>query len=295
MSIRHNAYININGIIYPPEDAKISVFDRGFLFGDSIYEVTHSQSNHLYFLDEHISRLFESAKIISLKMDKSKNEIISEIIKTIRISNYKNNYIRVIITRGEGPLNLDPTVELKNNMIIIVKEFIPPKRELYINGINLLVPSILRNSSKSTNPEAKTGNYLNNIMAINEAKKIGFDDALMINEAQEITEGSTFNIFFFKKNILYTPHSQSGLLRGITRAKIIEVCHQNNINLIETNIDKNFIKDIDEAIICSSTRGVMPVSTIKLDDQVFNYTKRNFYQKIDFLYKDILLNESFIF
>jgi branched-chain amino acid aminotransferase len=254
--------VNINGIISEAKDAKVSIFDRGFLYGDSIYEVTYGKDNSLIFLEEHINRLFNSAKLLSMKIFFKKEEIIQEILKTLAHTKLKDVYIRIILTRGETAITLDPNSSFRNNLIIIArpKAFHPKKN--YENGISLYIPGILRNDIKSVNPNAKSGNYLNNVMAMSEAKEYGADDAVMINHDNEVTEGTTFNIWMVRDGTLFTPPITSGLLKGITRDKIIELCSENNLSLQVIKFGKQDLLDAQEVFITSSTRGVMPVNKV---------------------------------
>lgn len=260
-------FVNINGDIVLGDKAQISIFDRGFLFGDSIYEVTYSENGAVLFLDEHLDRLYQSAMYIDLELTLTRDQLKKELLRTLKASTYPRAYIRLIITRGTNEINLDPTLSQENNFIIIVKPLPEYPEALYKKGLFLTISSIERNSIKSTNPRAKSGNYLNNVMALNEAKKKNADDAIMVNSNGNVTEGTTFNIWFVKDSILHTPSLNSGLLKGITRDKVINICEVNNLTLrVDTFSPSDFL-DADEMFISSSTKGIMPV--YKLDDKVF--------------------------
>lgn len=279
--------ININGKITPKEDAKISIFDRGFLFGDSIYEVTYTTERAILFVNEHLDRLYQSANLIQMNMNLSREKIIKEVLKTLKAANIDNAYIRIIVTRGESEISLDPTQTEQNNFIIIVKPRPIYSDELYSKGISLKIVSVLRNDAKAINPSAKSGNYLNNIMALKEAKDYGYDDALMMNKEDYLTEGTTFNIWMIKDNCLYTPPVESGLLEGITREKVINLCNDNKLALELKNITEHEILSADEVFITSSTRGIMPV--FKINDKI--YSEKSTLQKISNLYKELVLKE----
>ena len=261
------ALVNINGVITPAVDAKISIFDRGFLYGDSIYEVIYGKGNTLIFLEEHITRLFHSALLLNMKVFFTKEEIIREVIETLKQTELSDVYVRIILTRGETAITLDPDSSFKNNLIIIArpKTFHPPENYKY--GISLYIPTILRNDIKSVNPNAKSGNYLNNVMAMSEAKEYGADDAVMINHDNEVTEGTTFNIWMVKNGTLFTPPVSSGLLKGITRDKIIELCHENKLSFQIVKFGKKDLLEAQEIFVTSSMRGVMPVR--KINEKVF--------------------------
>ena len=254
--------VNINGVITPPEQATISIFDRGFLYGDSIYEVTYTEDNCLIFFHDHLERLYNSASLLGMSLFLSRDEIVSESLKTLEASKLSRAYIRIIITRGETEIGLDPTNSFKNNLVIIVKPQpkYPPIQ--YENGIKIFLSNVVRNNRKALDPNAKSGNYLNNVLAIKEAKNQGFDDAIMLNNSGMITEGTTFNIWAVKNNIVYTPPVSSGLLRGITREKTIEICNDFSITLDQSEFDAEFLFNADEVFITSSTKGIMPVCQI---------------------------------
>jgi len=285
-----NTFININGEIVSPQNAKISVLDRGFLYGDSVYEVAYSKNRKLFFFEDHLNRLYTSANLLQMNITYTRDELIKECLKTLKVSNITNAYIRIILTRGESELSLDPTQSKKNNLVIIVKPKPQHNQDFYRSGIKLKVVSILRNDSRSTNPEAKSGNYLNNVMAITEAKNLGFNDAIMLNSDQNITEGSSFNVWLIKSDIVFTPSANAGLLLGITREKIIEICNTNNIKLIIKDLTVQDVSEADEAFITSSTREVMPIGLI--DDKVFDLKQNNTTKRLQALFKEFLLSRS---
>lgn len=286
-----NTIVNINSQITPAPEAKISVFDRGFLYGDSIYEVTYSEEGALLYFDNHLDRLFNSADLLDMHMHITREQIIEESLKTLEYSQYKRAYIRIIITRGETEITLDPNASFKNNFVIIVKPLAKYPEIMYQEGLNLIISNVLRNHRDSVNPNAKSGNYLNNVMAIKEAKKLSADDAIMINQAGKITEGTTFNIWCVKDGVIYTPPEKSGLLKGITRKKVIELCKKENLEYSIEEFDKNFILSAQEVFITSSTKGVMPVRKINNIDYGNSIEDWPYIQKISSFYFDNLKHE----
>jgi len=260
----------INDQIFNSEDAKISIFDRGFLFGDSIYEVTISIKRKLLFLDKHLDRLFNSARLIDLELQFSKEEIISNIEKLLKNFDCDNSYIRIIITRGIDEISLAPALNLKQNIIMVAKDAPVYEETLYTKGIYLKLVERVRNDIRALDPNAKSGNYLNNILAIKEAKANNAYDAIMENMNGEITEGTTFNIWYIKDGSVYTPHAKSGLLEGITRAKVIEFAALQGVKVIERKCLKEDFFNADEVFITSSTKGIMPV--YQLNSTVYHET-----------------------
>ena len=214
-----DSLVFLNGEIKKPEEANISIFDRGFLFGDSIYEVTISINNKLLFFDEHLDRLYNSASLIDLEIEYKRDEIANYAMSLLKEFGCDNAYIRIIITRGIDNISLNPDKNIKQNLVMIAKQAPQYEESLYKKGIYLNLAERKRNDREALDPNAKSGNYLNNILAIKEAKRNNAYDAIMENMQGEVTEGTTFNIWYVKDNHIITPHSKSGLLEGITRRK----------------------------------------------------------------------------
>ncbi|MBD64473.1 MAG: branched-chain-amino acid aminotransferase [Halobacteriovoraceae bacterium] len=268
-----NIYVGINGELYSPEDAKISVFDRGFLFGDSIYEVTYGENGKLIFFEDHIERLYNSARLLNMEIFISKEDIMKQTLQTLKAAQIPDAYVRIILTRGESELSLDPNLSYHNNLITIVKPKPIYSDKLYSHGLHLIISDVLRNDRRSTNPNAKSGNYLNNVMAHQQAKEKKADDAIMVNHEGHITEGTSFNIWCVKNGVIYTPPEKSGLLKGITRQKVIGICREKDFNLKIDNFTPEFILNADEVFITSSTKGLMPV--FKLNETTINETAQD--------------------
>ncbi|MCC6278029.1 MAG: aminotransferase class IV [Oligoflexia bacterium] len=255
--------VSINGNVTPPEKAQISVFDRGFLYGDGIYEVARSYNRIFFGLEDHIDRLLNSAQRIQLEIGMSKDELISEIYRIYKHSEINDAYMRIVITRGEGRINLDPTqTELSSNVVIFIQKLPKIDPKIYDRGISLLTASVFRNPKKSLDPNIKSGNYLNNIMALGEAKKKGADDALMTNREGEVTEGTTWNIYAVINGEIVTPPDDADILRGITRKTLRELCANNKLKWIERPIKLAELVKADEVFTTGSVKEVVPVSQI---------------------------------
>ena len=254
--------VNINGEIIDAENAKISVFDRGFLFGDSIYEVSYTTKRSILFYEEHMDRLFNSAKLLNMNIFLDRDELTEQIMKTLKASDLDEGYFRLIITRGESEISLNPNLSTHNNFVIMVKPRPNYSKELYDKGIDLLLSNVIRNPKNATDPNAKSGNYLNNVMAISEAKKKGYSDAIMVNGDGQLTEGTTFNFWIIKGKQILTPMSDNGLLMGITRHKVLELKEVEGLEIKEAQLFPKDIFEADEMFITSSTRGVMPISKV---------------------------------
>ncbi len=258
--------ISINGQICSQEDAKVSVFDRGFLYGDSVYEVTEVRNGKIGFLKEHLARLENSAlkmHMILQNTHKEFEDLIKEVSTKLHEAGHERCYIRVIVTRGEGEITLDPKAAQKQNVIIIGKELAENPTSWYDDGVEVIISSTLRNPVKSMDPNIKSGNYLNNILAYNEAREAGYFDAVMLNQDGNVTECTTSNIWIVKDGVFKTPPIAAGLLKGITRENVIKILAAHKIPFEEANISGSELKDADECFLTSSTKYLVPI--VKVD------------------------------
>ncbi len=254
--------VNINGLLVDIEDAKISVFDRGFLYGDSIYEVTRTYNRIPVLLDEHLDRLWYSAERLSIPMIHSRELIKNEINKTLVKLNQDDAYIRVIITRGEGEIGLDPNLSTNNNLIIITKHLKGYPSWWYEDGVTLITAQIMRNPKNATDPSIKSGNYLNNVMAMTEASKQKAFDAIMLNQQGFVTEGTCSNIWIIKDGVINTPPLHAGILDGITKQQLLKLIKERGLKASELNFTPDDIKNSDECFMSSSTREIVPVKSL---------------------------------
>lgn len=254
--------VAVNGQIFKPEEARISVFDRGFLYGDGVYEVARSYNGIFFGLEDHIDRLFHSAQMIDLDIGLSRVGLIKEIYRIHRESQIPDSYMRVVVTRGEGRINLDPAASTKANIVVFIRPLDPIDPAFYEKGVDLIMASVLRNTKKALDPNVKSGNYLNNILALAEAKKKKAYDALMINREGYVTEGTTFNIFFVKNKTIVTSPDEADILQGITRKTLIKIAHREHLKCETRFFTPQELKNADEAFTSSSVKEVMPVRTI---------------------------------
>lgn len=290
-----NTTVNINGNIVSDKDANISIFDRGFLFGDSVYEVSYSQNKSILFWSEHLKRLRNSATLLNMNLTYTNEYITNEVLRTLEKSKLKDAYFRIIITRGCSEISLNPNIATHNNLIVIVMPKPIHQEHMYTEGVELLLSNIHRNSIKSTNPNAKSGNYLNNVMAINEAKNCGVYDSIMVNAQGELTEGTSFNLWLVKKDKILTPRPNSGLLLGITRDKIINFKSIDNFNIEEQVLYPKDLSISQEMFITSATRGVMPVKSILVDGHKIEFKSTKVVNELQKVYNNYVLehiNES---
>ena len=254
--------IYLNNKIVSASDARVSVFDHGFLYGDGIYETMRSYDGVVFMLDEHIRRLHRSASLIGLRIPKNAAGIKAAIHETLKANSLKNAYIRLTVSRGPGPVGLDPELCKKPTFVIIANEFKEYPKAYYKNGIRLIISGTKRNLKEAVNPQIKSLNFLNNIIAKAEAKERGAHEALMLNANGYLTEGTISNIFFISNQILCTPSTNCGILDGITRKIILELAVKNRIKIKEGRFRKEALYNASEAFITNTTMEVMPVSRV---------------------------------
>ena len=260
----------VDGLVSPLEEARISVMDRGFLYGDSIYEVFRTYRGVPLFFEEHWQRLENSARLIHLDLGDAKEKLTADIRAATAVSRApeigKDVYVRYIVTRGEGPIDLLPKKGLATQRIVIVKEIPEWNPAHYSRGIKLAIVATRRNPVAALDPNIKGGNYLNNVLGAIEADKLGADDCLMLSETGLITEASNSNIFFVIDDRLVTPSQQAANLRGLTKATIHAVCDADGIETGEAEITADDAMRATECFLSSATREVMPVSSILCGD-----------------------------
>ncbi len=254
--------IYLNGKLVPPSKAVISVFDHGFLYGDGIYETFRLYNTVVFKIREHIDRLFRSASMIGLKIPKPPESIAEAVYETVRANKHKEAVIRITVSRGPGPLGLDPDLCVKPTLVIMSNPFKPYPAQYYKKGLKISIVNTRRNYSKALDPQIKSLNFLNNILAKREAKESRAHEAVMLNYRGYVTEGTVSNIFFVKDNILCTPSVKAGILGGITRNIILEIARENNILYKEGLFRADDVYSAQEIILSNTSMEVMPVSQI---------------------------------
>jgi branched-chain amino acid aminotransferase len=250
--------INFNGEIF--DELSISVMDHGFLFGDSVYEVVSTLNNQPCFLDKHLDRLNNSAQAISLRIPRDRGWFREQLKSTLVSAGNEESYIRIIVTRGVGEINIDPSSCSNPNIILIVMDVTKYSEAYYEKGIQVALVSIKRNPLDSLNPNIKTGNYLNNVLAKMEAEKLGAQDAIMVNPWGYLTEGTTSNLFFVCEGHILTPSMECGILSGITREIIIQLAKENGFHIEEGKWPGAELLKADEIFLTGTIKKVMPVS-----------------------------------
>lgn len=267
-------YIYLNGKIVPAKEAVVSVFDHGFLYGDGIYETIRVYDRVIFMLEEHLGRLYRSASMLGLTLPFEIDSLKISIYETLIANALRNAYIRLTVSRGHGPIGLDPDLCPEPTTVIIVQELKEYPKAFYEKGINLIISETRRNIKEAINPKIKSLNFLNNILAKLEAKKRDAYEAIMLNAYGKLAEGSISNVFFYKDGVLCTPSLECGILDGITRGLVIELARREDLEIKEGEFTKEDIYSAAEVFITNTTLEVMPVS--KVDDRVYavgNITK----------------------
>jgi branched-chain amino acid aminotransferase len=238
------------------------VFDRGFLYGDSVYETIGTAHGKLFAARDHLVRLQRSAERIGLRAPPTAT-IERAIAETMAAAGFPESRVRVMLTRGVGKLDLDPASVDDTQLIVIVFPLGAPTPEMYEKGVAVAIVSITRNSPLALDPEVKSGNYLNNVLALGEARRRSKAyEAILCGGDGSVAEGSTSNVFAVIGGEVRTPPPAVGILDGITRAKVIALCRENGIPFAERRITPDELRGADEAFITSATRGVLPVTTV---------------------------------
>jgi branched-chain amino acid aminotransferase len=256
--------VYINGKFYDKENAKISVFDHGLLYGDGVFEGIRSYNRLVFKLEEHIDRLFESAHTIMLKIPMAKEGLVKAVIATLKENDLKDAYVRLVVTRGEGDLGLDPRKCKGNATVVIIADRImlyPEK--FYREGLEIVSVPTVRNLPEALNPQIKSLNYLNNILAKIEAVNAGCDEAIMLDSLGYVAECTGDNIFIVKRNHLYTPPQCMGTLRGITRDTVLEIARKDKIPVHEHVLTRHELYISDECFLTGTAAEIIPV--VKVD------------------------------
>lgn len=258
--------VYVNGKLVPPSDATISVYDHGLLYGDGVFEGLRSYGGKVFRLEAHLRRLYESAKAILLDIPISEQEMARAVNDTLAANEMEDAYLRLVVTRGEGTLGLDPNRCSRPQVIIIVDKIALYPSEFYEQGLEIVTVSVARNHPAALDPRIKSLNYLNNILAKIEGLKAGCVEALMLNHKGEIAECTGDNVFLVRDGALLTPPADAGILEGITRAAVIELAEQAGIKVKQVPLTKHDAYIADECFLTGTAAEVIPV--VKVDSRI---------------------------
>lgn len=255
-------WIFLNGEFVPKDEAKVSVYDHGYLYGDGVFEGIRVYSGNVFRLREHLVRLYESAKSIMLEIPYSLDEVTNIVVETIRQNKLSNGYIRLVVSRGAGNLGLDPDSCKKPNVVVIAEQLSLFPQEYYEKGIPVVTVATRRNRPDVLSPQVKSLNYLNNILVRIEAKLAGVQEALMLNDQGYVAEGSGDNVFIVKGNKLITPPCSAGALEGITRNAILEIGEKLGYDVREELFTRHDVYVADEVFLTGTAAEVIAVTTV---------------------------------
>jgi branched-chain amino acid aminotransferase len=257
--------IYIDGQWYSKENAKISVFDHGLLYGDGVFEGLRSYGGKVFRMKEHLDRLYDSARSIFLTVPITPEVMEAAVYETLRLNNLTDGYVRLVVTRGVGDLGLNPNLCPKASIIIIADKISLYPAKLYDEGMEIVTSSTVRNHPAAVNPRIKSLNYLGSILAKIEGLKAGCNEALMLNLNGEVAECTADNIFLIKNGRLATPHVNAGILDGITRGAVIDLAKAAGIEVAETTLTRHDVYVADECFLTGTAAEVIPV--IKVDSR----------------------------
>lgn len=272
MNMATKPAISIDKTVFSKEDAKVSIFDHGFLYGDGVFEGMRIYGDKIFRAHRHMTRLFRSAKVIGLQINYTKDEIIQEISRLARIwsednavdlaNNHDPLYIRVIVSRGDGDLGLDPTKCPKSKLIIVIDRIKLYPKEHYEKGLTLVTTAIKRNLPDALPPQVKSLNYLCNILAKLDSNRQGAAEAIFINHLGYVSEATADNIFIVRDDVLITPPISDGALPGITREVVLELAKELGIPNKEWHVTIADLFSADECFVTGTAAKVVPVTTI---------------------------------
>ncbi len=255
----------VNGKLVDKQDAKLSVFDHGTLYGDGVFEGIRCYNGRIFQCEAHISRLFASAGSIRLKIPYDRRQIVDAMHETLRANNITDGYIRLVVTRGEGTLGLSPNKCPSPSMFIIADQIVLYPEDMYENGLAVIIAKTIRTSARSLNPSVKSLNYLNNILAKIEAIDADVPEAIMLNEEGNVAECTGDNIFIVKGGRVITPPPSAGILIGITRDVVMKLCGKLGIEVAEENFTPEKLYAADECFLTGTAAEVIAV--VKVDDK----------------------------
>ncbi|MHC4923957.1 MAG: aminotransferase class IV [Planctomycetota bacterium] len=254
--------VSLDGRVVSEEEAVVPVLDRGFLYGDSVYEVVRTRRGRPVTLEEHLDRMRGSAQAIYMDLPWSNDELRGHVQALLDASGNEESYIRIVVTRGGGPVGLLPGEGEPPRLIIIAKPLPEPPAHVFTTGLTLVIASRPRNDSRALSPAAKTGNYLNNLLALVEARDLGAEDAILLSPAGVVAEGTTSNLFWLDGEVVHTPSLECGILAGITRAVLLEAMRSDGMTVDEGEHPPEVLRKAQEIFLTSTVRGVAPVTTL---------------------------------
>jgi branched-chain amino acid aminotransferase len=255
--------VYVNGEFVPRAEAKVSVFDHGYLYGDGVFEGIRGYNGRIFRLDQHLERLYRCAKAISLEVPLTPEELRDVVLETVRRNGLHDSYVRVILSRGEGDLGLDPRKCLTPATVVVIAStiaFYP--EEVYEDGLDVITCVTRRNLPTAVNPQIKSLNYLNNILAKIEVNRAGAHEGLMLNHLGYVAEATGDNVFIWRDQHLLTPPPYAGLLEGITRQVVLELAAEMGLPVREEMLTLYHVFSADECFLTGTAAEIAPVSKV---------------------------------
>jgi branched-chain amino acid aminotransferase len=256
--------VYVDGVWHSKSQAHVSVYDHGFLYGDGVFEGIRAYDGVIFRFDEHLDRLYDSAKSIKLRIPLSRQEMTKAVADTLKRNTLKDAYIRLIVTRGVGDLGVDPR-KCRTPSVIVITEHVDPTygNVAKQNGITAIISSYRRDMLDATTHEIKSLNYLNSVMAKIEALDVGADEALMLDRNGFVSEATTTNLFVVKHGELSTPPTSAGILSGITRRRVIKIARELGYEMVERGITPYEVTNADEAFLTGTLAEIVPVVKVR--------------------------------
>lgn len=255
-------FVYLNNRIVTRAEAVVSVFDHGFLYGDGVYETMRAYDGVVFMLDAHLARLYRSSSLIGLTVPHGGEEIKSAVYDTLGANSLKNAYVRLTISRGYGPIGLDPDLCREPTFVVIAEAMKEYPKAFYEQGIKVIISATKRNPVDAINPQIKSLNFLNNILAKTEAKGKDAYEAIMLNISGQVAEGTISNVFFYNDGALCTPSIGCGILDGITRRIILDLAAKEGLTVKEGEFARDDVYAAQEVFITNTTLEVMPVCEV---------------------------------
>ncbi len=251
--------INVNGVLGPPETACVSPLDRGFLFGDSVYETIRTYGGRPFLLRDHLQRLRRSAEFLEIPYDRAPVDIEPEIHRTIADAGPSEKAIRVVLTRGQGPLGYDPEPCGPPTVVIHARPCPEIPASFVREGVDVAVVDVTRNPRTSLDPAIKSSNLLNNFLAWRAAQRLGAYEPILLNASERLTEGASSNLFVVRAARLLTPPPADGILEGITRGLVLELARADGLDASEESLEADSLRSADEAFLTATLKGILPI------------------------------------
>jgi len=252
----------MNDRLVPEDEARVSVFDHGLLYGDGVFEGMRSYAGRVFRMEAHLDRLWDSARAIALEIPMTKEAVAKAVNDTLAANNLPDGYVRLVVTRGAGTLGLDPNRTSQPQVIVIADTISLYPRELYERGLRIVTAATQRSHPAALSPRIKSLNYLNNIMAKLEGLQAGCVEALMLNHKGEVAECTADNVFAVRKGIVLTPPPDAGILEGITRGAVMDLALSAGISCREATLTRHDLYTAEEVFITGTAAEVVPVVEI---------------------------------